>query len=244
MQAVTHVGHLFRLYWLQERSNFQYMLFNAVVLPGMMCYLGLRVAGDAPAEQVWWISGALTMGLGMTAMSQTGFAILNDRFAGRLAVLRTSPVPKLAYYLTHVGLAVAESVALVVVALGLLRLLGLSALTVAGFATAVAAAVCAGSALGGLGAALATRAVDFPTGGDNVALAGYALTFVSPVFWDAAGLPLPVRLVTWISPFTHVADLMRAVVAGAALPGAALGATLAMAALFNVVSYRLVRWQE
>ena len=84
----------------------------------------------------------------------------------------------------------------------------------------------------------------FPRGGNAIAIAGFGLSFISPVYWDASGLPLPVQALTWLSPFTHVAELVRAVIAGGALPLGAVAGTVALGVVFNVVSYRLVRWQE
>ncbi len=233
-----------RLLWAQERSAFQFLLFNAFAMPAFVAYLGLMLAGGSLAEQRWWMAGSVTLGLGMGGLAQVGFAVLTDRFLGRLELLRSSPVSKRAYYTAHVSLAVLESVVLVLVALALLTALGIAAPGPGGVAAALLAALCAGSAIGGLGAALAFSARDFDAGNTAVAIAALGFAVASPVFYEITALPWALRPVAWLSPFTHIAPLLRAVIAGAPIPGGALAATLGLALVLNAVSYRLARWPE
>jgi ABC-type polysaccharide/polyol phosphate export permease len=244
VSAAGETVAVLRLLWAQERSAFQFLLFNAFAMPVFVAYLGLMLAGGSLDQQRWWMAGSITLGLGMGGLAQVGFAVLTDRFLGRLALLRSSPISKQAYYTAHVSLAVAESLVLVLVALALLTALGIAEPGPAGVAAGALAAVCAGSAIGGLGAALAFGARDFDSGNTAVAICALGFAVASPVFYEISALPWALRPVAWLSPFTHIAPLLRAVIAGAPIPGGALAATLGIALLLNAVSYRWARWQE
>jgi ABC-2 type transport system permease protein len=220
------------------------MLFNSFVMPAFVAYMGFMLAGDSLERRRWWMAGAITLGLGMGGLAQVGFAILTDRFLGRLDLLRSSPVSKAAYYAAQVGLGVAQGVVLVLGALALLAALGMAAPGVWGVLAALLAAVLAGSAIGGLGAAMAFAARDFDGGNTAVAIAAIGLAVASPVFYEIEALPSLLRPLAWLSPFTHIAPLLRAVIAGAPLPGASLAATVGLALVLNVLSYRLARWQQ
>jgi len=244
VSLLRETGAVLRLYWACERSNIQFLAFNAFLMPATVAYMGMMIAGAEVAEQRFWMAGAVTLGLGMGGLAQVGFAVLNDRFLGRLDLVRSSPVSKAAYYAAQVSLAVLESVMLVVVALGLLRALGIAHPGAGGVAAGLLAAVCAGSAIGGLGAVMAFRAPDFDAGNTVVGIAAIGLAVASPVFYDIDALPAVLHPVAWLSPFTHVAPLLRAVLAGEALPAGPLAATVAVAAAYNALSYRFARWQE
>jgi len=243
VNALRETRALLRLFWAQERSAFQFLLFNAFAMPAFVAYLGFMLAGGSLEAKRWWMAGSITLGLGMGGLAQVGFAVLTDRFLGRLDLLRSSPVSKFAYYAAHVSLAVVESLVLVLTALALLTALGIAAPGPAGIAAGVVAAICAGSAIGGLGAALAFSARDFDAGNTAVAISAIGLAVASPVFYEITALPWALRPVAWLSPFTHIAPLLRAAIAGAPIPGAALAATLALALVLNALSYRLARWQ-
>ncbi len=244
MSGISEVSNLLRLYLVQERRTFQFLLVNTFIITAAIDYLGWMIVPGDLEDLRFWMAGSITFGLGMGGLAQVGFGILNDRFLGRLDLIRTSPVSKRAYYAAHVSVAVAEALALVLLALLLLWALGVAELTPAGLATALLAAVCAGTAIGGLGAAIAFRAMDFDAGNTIVAISALGLAAASPVFYDIAALPGPLHPLAWCSPFTHVAPLLRASLAGAAVPLAPLLATLALAAVLNAASYRLARWTE
>jgi ABC-type polysaccharide/polyol phosphate export permease len=235
---------LVRLYWAQERSAIQFMLFNSFVMPGFVAYMGLMLAGDSLDDRRWWMAGSITIGLGMGGLAQVGFAVLTDRFLGRLDLIRSAPVPKLAYYAAQVSLTVVQNVALVLGALAALWALGLATPGASGVAVALVAGVVAGSAIGGLGAALAFAARDFDGGNTAVAIAAIGLAVASPVFYELEALPRLLQPLAWLSPFTHVAPLLRAVLAGAPIPATSFAATLVLALGLNVLSYRLARWQQ
>jgi ABC-type polysaccharide/polyol phosphate export permease len=244
---VTAVGEVLRvlhLYWTHERRLYQFLLVNALAVPATIAYLGWRLIPDDPERLRWWLAGSVAFGLGMGGFAQVGFAILNDRFLGRLDLVRSAPVSKRAYLCAQVAVGVLESLALVWIALLGFAALGVAELTVAGLAAALATGLLAGAAMGGLATAIAFRAPGFDEGNTAVAMTALGLAAASPVFYDIDALPRLLHPVAWLSPFTHVAPLLRAVLAGQPPPPVPLVATGVLAVALVVAGYRLARWSE
>ena len=244
MRLPVEIAHVLHLYSVQERRNFQFLIVNSFIVPATVAYLGWMIVPGALDDLRWWMAGSITFGLGMGGLAQVGFGILNDRFLGRLDLIRSSPVSKAAYYGAQISVAVGEALALGVLALLLLWALGVAILTPVGVLVAVLAALCAGTAIGGLGAAIAFRARDFDVGNTIIAICALGLAAVSPVFYDIAVLPSLLQPLAWCSPFTHIATLLRAALAGNPIPTEALIVTLVLSAALNIISYRLARWSE
>ena len=93
-------------------------------------------------------------------------------------------------------------------------------------------------------AALAFAARDFDGGNTAVAISAIGLAVASPVFYELDALPPLLQPLAWLSPFTHVAPLLRAVLAGSSVPAGSFAATLALGLALNVLSYRMARWQQ
>lgn len=242
MSPAAEVGHLLHLYWVQERRTLQFMIVNSFLVPGTIAYLGWMLVPDDPVALRHWMAGSIAFGLGMGGLAQVGFGILNDRFLGRLDLIRTSPISKRGYYAAQITLAVGVALLLISVSLLLLALLGVARLTPAGVTSALLTAVCAGTSIGGLGAVIAFRARDFDLGNTLVAISALGLAAGSPVFYDIDALPRLLHPLAWASPFTHIAPLLRATLAGAEVPIAPLAATLLLAVVLNAASYRYSRW--
>lgn len=240
--ALGQTADLLRLFWRHERSQIQHVAFSGVILPGTIAYMGVMVVED-PVRRTAWLAGAVTFGLGMSAVAVVGFGILWDRFSGRLALLRSLPLSKGAYFASHVLVAMLESVLVVIVAVVGLGAAGVIQPGDGALPLGVGMALCAGASLGGFGALIASRARDFDSGNTTVMVLTMALAFLSPVFYPASLLPWPLQAVSWLSPFTHVAPVLRALFSGGAVPLAPLLGTLALAAVFSTASYRMLRWQ-
>jgi len=240
--TLVQTAELLRLFWRQERSQIQDVAFSGLVLPATVAYMGMMLVVD-PAQRLGWLAGAVTFGVGMSAVAVVGFGILWDRFSGRLALLRSLPLAKGAYFLSHLAVAVLESAGVIVLALLALGGLGVIEAGLGALAGGVLAALCAGASLGALGAAIASRARDFDSGNTLLLVLSMGLAFLSPVFYPAALLPAPLQALAWLSPFTHVAPVLRSLFAAEALPLGSLLASVALAALFSAASLRALRWE-
>lgn len=244
MSGLAEVLRVLHLYWTNERRLYQFLLVNAFLVPAAIAYLGWRLVPDDPERLRWWLAGSVAFGLGMGGFAQVGFAILNDRFLGRLDLIRSSPVSKRAYLVAQLAVGVLEALALIVLALLAFAALGVAELTPAGCAAAIATALFGGIAIGGLATLIAFRARDFDGGNTRIAITALGLAGASPVFYDIHALPWVLHPVAWLSPFTHIAPLLRAVLAGQPPPLVPLIGTAALAIALNAAAHRFARWSE
>jgi ABC-type multidrug transport system permease subunit len=235
--------HVFRLYWAQERGNLAFLL-EALLMPAMLVYLGMMIVADDPEGRRFWMAGSLTFSLGLEGLGQVGHGILDDRFRGRLRLIRTSPITKRAYLGGQLSVAVLQSILIVIAGLTAFSLLGVAEPTGSGIAWAILAGACAGGAIGTLAAVIALGVRSVETGTTAIGIASIALSVASPVFYSLDAVPALLRPLAWLSPFTHVAPLVRAVLAGAPVPLASLAAIVALTVLFAAVGSRWVRWER
>jgi len=243
MTTVWGTVAVLRLYWREERAQRHMGLLNAIAMPAALAYLGVMVFPEQPELLRSWLAGCVAFGLGMGGLVQVGAAMLSDRFLGRLALLRTAPVSKASYYGAHLAMASLQAIVLLVAAMVAVQRLGLTAVGAREVAAGAIVALCAASAIGGLAAVLALSVADFDQGNVVITIAAVGLALASPVFYQLSDLPLLLQPVALLSPFTHVAPLVRALVDGRPLPPGALAGTVALAVAVNAVSYRLVPWR-
>ncbi len=97
--------------------------------------------------------------------------------------------------------------------------------------------------MGALGAAIATSSRDYASGHGWLSIASLGFAFLSPVLYDIAALPWPMAGLSWLSPFTHTALLVKAVIAGEAAPASHVLALLALAVLLNLLVWRGLAWR-
>ncbi len=96
------------------------------------------------------MAGFLTLGLSMGGTFLVGFSVLEDRFLGRLELLRSTPLRANSYHVSYVLLAVLQNMLFVLIALLTLHVLGLSKLGATMLFAGVLSAIAAGAAVGGL----------------------------------------------------------------------------------------------
>lgn len=243
MSALKGSYDLLRLYWAHERRTYPFMLVNAVVTPATAAYIGTRFRLESEGMVQFWMAGCLTMGLGMTGISQVGFAILNDRFKGRLRLLTCLPLSRFSYFSAHITLAALEGMALVLAGFVLFWMVGVAEVERSSLGHAALCGAVAGISIGSLGGFLALRFPTFDAGNAAVTIAAVALAGSSPVFYELESLPRVAREVAMLSPFTHVAPLLRALLAGQPLPAGALLGGAIVAALFITLGTRAMRWR-
>jgi len=243
VSVVRATGGVLRLLWCQERSEIHYLVVNAVVLPAALTYIGFRLSDD-PATRRAWIAGAVTLGIGLSAIANVAIPMLIDRFGGRLDLLRSLPLPKEAYLLAYLSLACLHSVAVVGALLLLLGAVGMLPSAAGLLSGVLPAAVACTLAWSAIGFALAMRAPDLDRGSALTLALGLGLGFLSPVFYAVSDLPAIVRPLAWLSPFTHFADALRAALSGAPVPTSSWAVSSLLAVVLVGSSLRLVRWHE
>ena len=103
--------------------------------------------------------------------------------------------------------------------------------------------MCAGSSVGSLGAIIGLRATDYDQGNMLVAVTAVGFALVSPVFYALDRLPRPLQFVAMLSPLTHATTLLRTMVDGDPVSLGTLMLIGILAFVYNIASYRMLRWQ-
>jgi ABC-type polysaccharide/polyol phosphate export permease len=238
----AQVPRVMRLYWLQSPSSMIFMAFDAIILPALIFYFGVRITRGDVDMLNRYLAGGVATGLGIGATTKVGFSVLSDIQLKRLPLIRSLGVPKLGYLGAHIGTALCFALLSAAASSTLLQLTGFAVLRGASLWPLSIAALASGAAMGALGAAIATVARDYASGHAWLSIASLGLAFLSPVFYDIAALPWPIAWLSWLSPFTHTAVLVNAVIADGAVPVPHLLALVALAAVLNFVVWRALAW--
>jgi putative exporter of polyketide antibiotics len=234
---------ILRIHWLQDRIGALFMAFHAVVLPMLVFYFALHVAPGRHLFLLQLFAGGIAAGSGIAVISSVGYGMLADVQTGRLSLLCASGVGKASYFSAYLISALLLSLLSIAFSLVLLAELDVISIDASRPSVAVIAALGTGAASCGLGALVATTAPDHATGRDRLSLASAGLAFLSPVFYRESDLPLPLRVLTWGSPFTHATNLDGAVLNGGELPIKSLVAIVVIGVAWNLMAFRMLKWQ-
>jgi ABC-type multidrug transport system permease subunit len=232
---------LARLFWAEDRTQYMLIVLTVLSVPLTLAYLASRVlpASDAGGPAV--TSMALTFAF-MTGLTQVGTGVVQDRFTGRLAMLRTLCTDKTSYLLSRSGLGVAECMAIAGLTWVTAIVSGLTAPGARSLWTVLAVAATGGASMSALGVCLAAHARDRSSGWALVSVTGMLLALLSPVLYREAALPLWLRPLAWLSPYTHIRPQLDAVFAAQPIPWARTFVCLLQALGFGVWAHRSLQW--
>jgi len=228
---------ILKLFWAEDRRNVALPIVSALAMPLAVAYLATRLGPGGKSVDAL----GLTIAFGGAAV-QVGSAVLEDRFSGRLGLLRTLPVRSRSYLAARLGLGLLEALGFALVALLVLQLVGRAILSPAALAWAVLSVAATGAGLCGIGAAIALRAPDADSGWTLVSVVLIGLALVSPVLYPESAVPAALRPILWLSPYTHAPPQLRAVLAGQAPPAFSLIGSAVLAVGFNLLAVRSLRW--
>jgi ABC-type polysaccharide/polyol phosphate export permease len=234
---------LMRLYWLQSPFGMVFMAFDAILLPAMIFYFGTRIAGENPTVLARYLAGGIATGLGIGAITKVGFSVLSDVQLGRLALIRCQGISRAAYFGSHIGTAVFFAILSAAAGAALLQLTGLASLRIGDLVPLLLAAIMSGGAMGALGAAIATASRDYASGHGWLSIASLGLAFLSPVFYDIEALPSALKALSWLSPFTHTAAMVRAVISDTAFPLDHFAAAALLCIGLNLLVMKALPWR-
>jgi hypothetical protein len=241
MIVASRIWHVIRLIWRDECLRLLASLGGMVMFPLALTYLGFRLAqGSAELEHRYFAAG-LTLAFGSNVL-QTGIAILDDRFSGRLVLLRACAVSKLSYYASRTVLGVAKTIALVTILLAIGRLGGYVDATAAALAGSLFVATVAGGSLSGLAAVIAVRASTFDKGLTLLALCAVGIALMSPLYYSFEAVPRWLQPLLLLSPYTYLPPQIIAVIEGRWLPVSSMLAAALLGISFNVIGYRSFDW--
>ena len=233
---------LFQLHCTRQWPLFADHLLRAFIFPVAGFYLGARLL-SSPSDRVLVVAGFLTLGLSMGGTFLVGFSVLEDRFLGRLELLRSTPLRANSYHVSYVLLAVLQNMLFVLIALLTLHVLGLSKLGATMLFAGVLSAIAAGAAVGGLAILVGTWVPHLQEGNAILSLVALALPLSSPILYEESSLPRPLWYLIQLSPFTHIAEMFRSLISEGRVSPSSWLATGVVAMAYYVATARYAKWQ-
>lgn len=241
MRSVVQTARLLRLFWADARAQYVFALLVSVAIPLTVSYLALLVYAEGAGSTTRVATLGMTLAF-TGALTRVGSTVLQDRFGGRLAAIRSLPISKRVYYASRVGIGVFETTLLFAIAIGLLSLLGIASASPRAILYVMLSGVCASSSLCGLGAVVSMNARDAQTGWLGVSLVGIVLITISPVLYSPDALSGWARSLSWLSPYTHVPPQIESVLTGTAPEAGPLLGSASLAAVLNLLAFRALKW--
>lgn len=216
----------------------------AYLLSGWIAPLGLlwfsfAVVGDARdgAADLRLISGGIIFGFGLLNLNTTSQFLMYDRFMNSLKLLIVSPVRPLSYALGLMAFSLVMSTPTAATVL----IIGQFFTDIRVSALLIPILILIACSMTSLGLLIGSWAPSWETGGMLSQLAGLVLALMSPVFYPIDRLPLAIRWVAYVSPYTYAGVAMRRSMSGDAdvlAPAVILAILAAAAFVFGVRGFR------
>jgi hypothetical protein len=223
----SEVLALVRLLAAAERGSRLTLLLNGLAIPLLLWYFLSRL--DPAAPLAGRPAGALALCLG-GPMAGVGYQCVVDRFAGRLALLRSAGAPSArAYAAARLALGVGQSVVVAAAALAVAWALGARP-TGAGAAELLALMALAALCLCALAMLVAQLAREPGAGLLLTSLLAMLMALGSPVF-----VPAGLRTALAFSPYARLNGSLHAVLSGGAAQPADAAWLIATAAVCLLV---------
>ena len=241
MSPARGLWSLLKLIWADEWLRALGALATMLMFPVSMTYLAFRLARGSVELEHRYIAAGFTLALASNVL-QTGAAVLDDRFSGRIDLLRTSVVTKLSYYLARVALGTLKTSVIAAAALAVGAASGYIEVTSRVVVCSLLLVLVAGSGLSGMGALVAATARTPDAGTTNLSLAAIGLALASPLYYPGAAAWPWIGPITLLSPYTHLPPQISAILTGSPMPGWNVLAMVLLASAAHVWGYRRLDW--
>jgi ABC-2 type transport system permease protein len=241
-KTLSDITIIARIYYLQFRDQLGKYLFSGFVIPLASFFMASATAGNEPAQQLRFFTGAMLLSFSILAIMWLGSILIEDRFYGRLKLFITSPVSPASYVLgvlfyanvlglvTSLGFFLAARILGIPVRLQLLELFLVVLLTLSTFA--------------GIGVVLSQYAGTLQAGGVLADAVGITLIFLSPVYYSMETLPRSMQVLAALLPPTYAADGISKSLLGKNGVAEDVVVLLIMSAVTLTVAVWSVRWRE
>ena len=178
-------------------------VMRPLVFPLGIFYWLTIVTPDDPEVVRRVLTGAIIFGFSLAATNMLSQQLIQDRFLGRLKLIITMPVSKVAYGMGVMVFATIMSAPTVVLLLAFAPLLSVEFdLTWTFFPFIVPVLF----TMGGLTFLIASYAPSMEVGSILSNLFGVVLVVISPVFFSMDEAPAAIQWLGWISPMRYAAD--------------------------------------
>ena len=235
------VGSVFEIKFIMFARSWYWYIVGALVFPVGMFYFARALAPDSPEAVRRAMVGTIVFGATMMTTNMLAQAVIQDRFQGRLKLIITMPVSRIAYaggVLLFGAMMTATTIgALLVVAV----VAGVDfSLTWAFLPIVVTVTL----TLSGLTLFIVSYAPNAEVGGLMSNLMGVLLAFISPVYFSMEQAPVVMRLFGWVSPLRYAADGMMKTLSGRSDVIGELVILAAFAAVWLSLGIWKFRWRE
>ena len=208
---VADVGSMFEIRLRLWLRSWYWYLMGTLVFPVGMFYFASALAPDEPDAVRRAMIGSIVFGATMLTTAMLGQNVLMDRFQGRLKLVITMPVSKLAY----AGGTLAFGAVLTSSAVGILLAVAVIAGVEWTFTWAfLPIVVTVLLTMSGLTLFVVSYAPSPEVGGLMANLLGILLALVSPVYFPMERAPAFMQAVGWVSPLRYAADGMMKSLSG------------------------------
>ena len=184
------------------RSWYWYLL-GSLIFPMSIFYWSRALAPDDPDALRRVMTGTIVMGVSIMTTSMLGQQLIQDRFQGRLKLMITMPMSKVAYFSGVLAFAVLQASLTVALLLGFAWVAGVDFDVTWAF---ILIAVPVLLTMAGLTLLIVTFAPSAEVGGIMTNLFGVLLVMISPVFFTMERAPLLLQWLGWVSPLRYAAD--------------------------------------
>ena len=178
-------------------------LIRPLVFPVGVFYWLRSVAPDDPEVVLRVMTGVIVFGVSLLTANMLAQQMIQDRFLGRLRLLITMPVSKIAYALGVLVFAMMQSAPVVALLLLFAKLSGVEMDVTWGFFALIVPLL---FSLAGVTFLIASYAPSMEIGSIMANLVGGVFVIVSPVFFTMEDAPLLLRWLGWVSPMRYAAD--------------------------------------
>lgn len=194
---------IFEIKYLMFLRGWYWYLIGTLVFPVGIFYFATALAPDSPEAIRRAMVGTIVFGATMMTTNMLAQSVIQDRFQGRLKLIITMPVSKIAYasgVLVFSSILAASAVAMLLVVALVVRVD--YQITWAFLPIVVASLL----TMSGLTLFIVSYAPSAEVGGIMSNLIGILLAFVSPVYFSMEQAPFLMRMLGWVSPLRYAAD--------------------------------------
>ena len=197
------VASVFEIKLIAMSRAWYWFLIGTLVFPVAMFYFAQALAPDTPEAVRRTLVGTMIFGAAMLTTNMLAQNMIQDRFQGRLKLIITMPVSKVAYAMGALVFSASLSAATLLVIFGFAVVVGVNFTLTWAFLPLLLGVMLT---MSGLTILVVSYAPSAEVGNIMSNLLGILLAFISPVFFTMDQAPALMRALGWVSPLRYAAD--------------------------------------
>ena len=205
------VATVFEIRFILLKRSWYWYLMGTLVFPVGMFYFASALAPDNPDAVRRAMIGTIVFGSTMLTTAMLGQSVLYDRFQGRLKLIITMPVSRMAYAVGILSVGSMLSGSAVCILLVVALIAGVDFTFTWSFIPIVLTVLIT---MSGLTLLVVSYAPSPEVGGVMSNLLGIFMALVSPVYFPMEQAPALMRAFGWVSPLRYAADGMMKSLSG------------------------------